>query len=194
MGYRSGSESVVDPILEDAAISQGRDRKLRHMVKDLAGTERGRELLAGGGQELLALLELLANSHIPQHHGVDDAVALVHLRDRRFGGKLFAILSEAGDFAPFSHPTRGDFRSTEFGDLARVVAAVALRHQHLESLAYDFLGRIAENPFRALVEERDTLKCVHADHRVGGDPHDLGEYVVRYPFRHSASGVPLLGM
>ena len=44
------SESVVDPILEYAALRQSGNGQFCHVVKNLAGAERRREPLARGGE------------------------------------------------------------------------------------------------------------------------------------------------
>ena len=51
-------------------------------------------------------------------------------------------------------------------------------------------GKEAEDRLRAFVEERDALKCVHADHGVSRDLDDLCQNIVRYPIRHACRVIP----
>ena len=63
--------------------------------------------------------------------------------------------------------------------------AMPLGHQNLNSLSDDLLGRPAKDLFRAIVEERNALKIIHADDRIRRNPDDLSEYVVGYSIGHA---------
>src|SRR6266576_6765767 len=95
----ASQKSVADSVFENAAISHRRNCQPRHLIQCFRRPESSRQLLTGFGQELLSLLEVLASRHVTQHDGVDDAVALVDLRDGCFSRKLLAVLSNTGYLA-----------------------------------------------------------------------------------------------
>ena len=57
--------------------------------------------------------------------------------------------------------------------------AVPVRQQDRQRLTQDLRSRVAEDPFGALIEEKDVLRPIHADHRVGRDGDDSRKELVR---------------
>ena len=53
--------------------------------------------------------------------------------------------------------------------------AGAFRHQHIQRLAHDLFGAIAEDTLRALVEKADVHVLTDGDHRLGRDIEDSGQ-------------------
>ena len=92
------------------------------------------------------------SSEVPRLTQVEHADGQVH----REGGAVFAATdhfpSDANDF--------GLPALDIVGDVTVVLAAVGLRHQHLDVLADDLLRGVAEYPFGCWIEGRDRAAVV----------------------------------
>ena len=120
-------------------------------------------------------MELHLLRDVPEHHGKHERVTRLHLRDRRFGRKFFAVLAQAGDLSALSHLAGALRRVPESLDVLRVDRPEALGQQHVQGLPHDFVGGPAEDLLGAVIEQRDLLLGIDADDRVGRDGDDVGE-------------------
>ncbi|MEA2705891.1 MAG: hypothetical protein QOH22_679, partial [Gemmatimonadaceae bacterium] len=92
--------------------------------------------------------------------------------------------------APLTHSASLHSGSAKFRNMARVIRSKSLRNQRLDPFPDDFVRLVAEDGFSARVEERDTLKRIHADHCIGRDSYDFRQDVVRYPIGHGCPVIP----
>src|SRR5687767_4762955 len=184
MSDRRRTVTLVHTAFENAPVGKRRNREVYNVCEHFAGVVRCSQPLTRGCKKFLPSLEILSHGDVAEYNRVDHPVCLPDLRDRRFSGKLFAALSESGNAATLAHAPRLDLGASEARDLLLVVSAVPLRNQHLDPLADDLLRRPAENLLGPLIEKGDALPLIHADHRIGGDSNDLGEYFVGYAIGH----------
>src|ERR1700736_3878329 len=90
---RAGQESVSHSVFENASIGNHWDRQPGHLAQRFRRPEGGRKPFSGLGQELLPLLEPLANRHVTQNNGKNDVIAVMDLGDCGFSRKLCSAFS-----------------------------------------------------------------------------------------------------
>ena len=70
--------------------------------------------------------------------------------------------------------------------MSRVLGAIARRHQHLNLLAHQLLGRITEESFRLRIREHNAALLIHYQHRIGRSI-EYGAEVLAYRDFHKLS-------
>jgi hypothetical protein len=111
-------------------------------------------------------LRLLALRDVAQMRREGDIAADRNLGDGRLDGELLAVLSETRDLAALAHELRGDLARAEAPHLGEVAFAEARRDEHVERLAENILGAVAEDSFGGEIEEGDLLIGVDGDDAV----------------------------
>ncbi len=101
----------------------------------------------------------------------DDAGKVAHAvdgegRDRQVDGKDFAGLAPGLDLTAGGADDLGQAGGQVVGEIAVVPRLVRLGHQHLDVLAHDLVGRIAEDAHARLVEAFDAALLVDGDDAV----------------------------
>ena len=136
---------------------------------------RAHRLLHIGQQPLVDLFDADPLRHIPQDNGIDGPVCRGNARDGGLGRELVTVLPPADDDRALAHPARGDCGVIKTFDVPVVRLAKPARKQHMNGLAEDFIGRVAEDVNGAVVEERDALGLVHADDAIARDRQDAND-------------------
>jgi hypothetical protein len=163
---------TADLVAHEDRVHLERGERLRELVVQLA---RDAALLllahAGGfggeGGELAFGLQALGD--VAQDHGVDLAGRRRELRDRGLDRELLAVRAQAVHHrAARAHAARGHAGLAEAAHVARVLGAVALRHQFLEGFAEHLGGRPAEDLLGGAVVQHDALLFVHGQDPVHG--------------------------
>ena len=118
-----------------------------------------------GLQLLQPALRLLPLGDVVDEAGEVTTLVRAHFANRQFDRKCCAILALADDDAADADDAAlaGPFVMIE---KAIVIFAIGRWHQHLDVLADDLLGRIAEQPLRGAAERLDDATLVDHDHRV----------------------------
>jgi hypothetical protein len=85
------------------------------------------------GEELLSLLETLANRHVPQNNGEDYVIALMDLGNRGFSREFVSVLSDGSYLSALAHAASLHAGPPELRNLTRVIRPKAVRNQGFES-------------------------------------------------------------
>ena len=116
-----------------------------------------------GLQFLQPRLGLLPFGQVADEAGEEALIAHVHFADGKLHGKGRAVVALADDDAADADdpPLAGAQIAVE---VAVMIVAVRLRHQHLDILAHDLRRPIAEQPLRRGAERLHAAALVDDDH------------------------------
>ena len=135
-------------------VRDGRQR-LVELVRERRGhfAHRGqsRDVQEFGLQFLQPCLGLLPFGQIANEAGEEALVARSHFADRELHRKGRAVLALADDHAADANDPPLSGPQVAF-KIAVMIFAIRRRHQHLDVLADDFRGAVAEQPFRRRTE------------------------------------------
>src|SRR5512145_2516811 len=102
---------------------------------------------------------------VAQYQGEDRFLAELELGGGELSGKFAAVAASGADLLPLGRRGGG----TVDAPLDRLDEALAVRKQEVETPPDGFVGGVAEDSLRALVEQTDGAGVVDGDDRILGD-------------------------
>ncbi len=150
-------------------VGDGSEELVLGAVGALSVLRRGARLR----QQLLALaLGTHALGDVAQDDGIELLARDRALRDPRLHRELLAVGAERDQHPLAAHLTHADSRLAELADVGVVVIAEARGDETIDGLADRVRRRTAEDLLGTGAEERDALRLVDGDDRVGRGAED----------------------